>query len=138
WGGKARGGGRLTHPPDPLLYRGGTFLQEGESHRRALAALDQFLAGPGERLIEDPLKRLYFQRDLWAAFDYAAWYPDDWVFKSKYEPAAIALRNRLAKVVGRLTLGDRELAALPDNYALAGKAKRAPARDDPDRPRPPL
>ena len=40
-------------------------------------------------LIGEPLKRLYFQRDLWAAFDYAAWYPDDWVFKSKFEPAAI-------------------------------------------------
>ena len=28
----------------------------------------------------DPVKRFALQHDLWAAFDYAAWYPDDWVF----------------------------------------------------------
>ncbi len=32
------------------------------------------------------------QRDLWAAFDYAAWEPDEWVLKSKLEPGAVALR----------------------------------------------
>src|SRR5262245_3160835 len=65
-------GRRYIHSLDPLLYRGGTFLLEGESHRRALTLLDQFLAIPNERTIDDPLKRLYFQHDLWAAFDYAA------------------------------------------------------------------
>jgi hypothetical protein len=127
-------GSRRIHSTDPLLYRGGRFLFEGEPHRRAITLLDQFVAGPGERPIDDPLKRLFFQRDLWAAFDYAAWYPDDWVFKSKYVPAAIALRNRLAKVIGRLALGDRELAALPDNYALAVKSKQHLADHDPEHP----
>jgi hypothetical protein len=127
-------GGRYVHTTDPLLYRGGTFLLEGDPHREAIKLLDQFLAGSGDRLIDDPLKRLFLQRDLWAAFDYAAWYPDDWVFKSKYEPAAVALRNRLAKAVGRLALGDRELAALPDNYALAVKSKQYPTDHDPGHP----
>ena len=89
-------------------------------------------------MIDDPLKRLFFQHDLWAAFDYAAWYPDDWVFKSKYEPAAIALRNRLAKTVGRLALDDRELAALPDNYALAVKSKQYSTAHDPGHPEMPF
>src|SRR5262245_45700710 len=131
---EATGGGRRVHSTDPLLYEGGTFLLEGESHRQAIKLLDQFLAGPDDRPIADPLKRLFFQRDLWAAFDYAGWYPDDWVHQSKYEPAAIALRNRLAKVVGQLALSDSELAALPDNYALAVKSKQHPAAHDPDHP----
>src|SRR4051812_48906783 len=37
-------GTNRRHDTDPLLYTGGTFLLEGESHRRAIAALDQFLA----------------------------------------------------------------------------------------------
>jgi hypothetical protein len=132
------GGGRHVHSTDPLLYRGETFLLEGEPHRKAVALLDQFLAKSEDRLIDDPLKRLFFQRDLWAAFDYTAWYPDDWVFKSKDEPAAVALRNRLAKAVGRLSLSDRELAALPDNYALLVKAKQYPAAYDPEHPERPF
>src|SRR5439155_20252126 len=93
-----------------------------------------FPAAPADRTIDDPLQRLFFQHDLWAAFDYAAWYPDDWVFKSRYEPAAVALRNRLAKVIGRVALGDRELAALPDNYALAVQSRQYPTDHDPQHP----
>jgi hypothetical protein len=126
------------HSTDPLLYRGGTFLLEGEPHRRAIALLDQFLARPGDPPIDDPLKRLFFQRDLWAAFDYAAWIPDEWVFHSRYEPAAVALRNRLATAVGRLALRDRAVAALPDNYALAVKSKQYPAAHDPEHPERPF
>lgn len=130
--------GPVVHSTDPLLYRGGTYLLDGESHRRAVARLDQFLAGTDDKLIDDPLRRFFFQRDLWAAFDYAAWYPDDWVFKSKYEPAAVALRNRLAQVIGRLALGDREFAALPDTFALAVKSKQYPAAYDPGHPERPF
>jgi hypothetical protein len=131
-------GHRVVHTTDPLLYRGGTFLLDGDSHRKALAALDQFLDRSADRLIDDPLKRLYFQHDLWSAFDYAAWYPDDWVFKSKYEPAALAIRTRLARAVGRLALADRALAALPDNYELAVKSKQYPAAYDPAHPEQPF
>jgi hypothetical protein len=119
------------HITDPLLYRGGSFLFTGESHKQAIEQVDKF------NTTEEPLKRLVMQRDLWAAFDYSAWVPDEWVLKSKNEPGAIALRNRLAKVIGRLTLSDRELAALPDNYALALKSKQySPTydREHPERP----
>jgi hypothetical protein len=135
---EAPDGSRRIHSTDPLLYRGGRFLLEGEPHRRAITLLDQFLAGPGDRPIDDPLKRLFFQHDLWAAFDYAAWYPDEWVHRSRYEPAAVALRSRLAKSVGLLALSDRELAALPDNYALAVKSKQYPADQDPQHPERPF
>src|SRR5262249_32662621 len=55
----AREGGRRTHLLDPLLYRGGSFLFAGESHTRAIALLDRF------EMLDDPLKRLVLQRDLW-------------------------------------------------------------------------
>jgi len=129
---EAREGGRRVHTTDPLLYRGGSFLFTGESHQQAVTLLDTF------EPTGDPLKRLALQRDLWAAFDYAAWEPDEWVLKSKFEPGAIALRNRLAKVIGRLALSDRELAALPDNYALAVKSKQYPAAHDPKYPERPF
>jgi hypothetical protein len=131
-------GARHIHSTDPLLYRGGTYLLVGEPHRKAVALLDRFLAKSEDGLIDDPLKRLFFQHDLWSAFDYVAWYPDDWVFKSKYEPAAIALRNRLAKAVGRLALDNRELADLPDNYALAVKSKQFATAYDPAHPERPF
>jgi hypothetical protein len=120
------------HSTDPLLYRGGTFLLEGESHRNALALLEKLLAAPADRLSEDPLRRLVLQRDLWAAFDYLAWYPDEWVYYSRQEPAAVAVRTRLARAISRLALDDRAIATLPDNYASAVKSKRYPADHDPD------
>jgi hypothetical protein len=131
-------GRQRVHATDPLLYRGSAFLLEGEPHRRAVALLDQFLAGSADGLIDDLLKRLFFQRDLWAAFDYVAWYADDWVHLTRHEPAAIAVRRRLAKGVGRLALSDREIEALPDNYALAVKSKQYPAAHDPEHPERPF
>lgn len=131
------GGRRLIHKTDPLLYRGGTFLFAGESYRQAITALDQFLAKPADPPINDPLKQLFLQRDLWAAFDYAAWYPDDWVLKSEYEPGAIAIRFRVAKAMAALRLNERELVALPDNYSLAVKSREYAAdydREHPERP----
>lgn len=134
---EAADGSRSVHTTDPLLYRGGTFLLEGEPHRRAVALLDRLVDAPGDRP-NNPLEVLYFQRDLWAAFDYVAWYPDDWVFHSRHEPSAVALRNRLAKLIGGLALGDREIGALPDNYALAVKSNQYPAAHDPEHPERPF
>jgi len=130
-------GSRRVHSTDPFLYRYGTFLLEGEGHSRAVALLDEFLSRPDDRDIDNPLKQLFLQRDLWATFDYAAWVPDEWVHHSKHEPAAIALRTRLASAVARLALSDREIAALPDNCALAVTSKEYPAAPDaghPERP----
>jgi hypothetical protein len=131
-------GGRVVHTIDPLLYRGGTHLLVGEPHEHALQSLDRFNTAPNDPAMREPRKRLFFQRDLWAAFDYAAWYPDDWVFKSKYEPAAIALRNRLAKAIGKIALSAEELAALPDNYSLAVKSNQFASDHDPKHPERPF
>jgi hypothetical protein len=50
----------------------------------------------------------------------------------------IALRQRLAKAIGRLALDHRELTALPDNYALAVQSKQYSAAYDPEHPERPF
>jgi len=47
-----------------------TYLRFGEPHRTALAVLDEFLAKDGEKLVREPVKRAFLQRDLWAVFDW--------------------------------------------------------------------
>jgi hypothetical protein len=44
----------------------------------------------------------------------------------------------LAKVIGRLAAGERELTTLPDNYALAVESKQFPADHDEDEPQRPF
>ncbi len=66
--GKEYGHDRL----DPLLWMETRYLLEGEPHEKAIAVLDEFLAMPGEKLVNDPLKRAILQRDLWAVFDWTA------------------------------------------------------------------
>ena len=88
------------------------------------------------------------QRELWAVFDWSVCAADGEVHPKADEPAAIALRGRLATIIRRLALGDRELADLGDNYRAAVQVRafrgittrRAgagilPSRpDDPDSP----
>lgn len=130
-------GTRRAHTTDPLLYSGGTFLLDGEAHQNALTALDQFLAAPG-RPAQTPIRRVALQRDLWAVFDYVAWYPDNWVHHARHEAAARALRTRLAKAISRLALDERDLKQLPDNYALAVKSRQYATDHDPKRPQAPF
>ncbi|HSI37247.1 MAG: hypothetical protein ACAI43_12905 [Phycisphaerae bacterium] len=128
-------GSRRTHATDPFLYTGGTHLLRGEAHAAALAALDAFLAAPVDGM--SAIKRVIMQRDLWAAFDYAAWYADGWVHPSADEPAARALRGRLARAIARLALDEKELAGLPDNLGLAatgGEFAKAQDAKFPGRP----
>jgi len=59
-------------------------------------------------------------------------------FISKDEAAAVALRNRLAKTIGRLVLTDREIVALSNNYTLAVKVKQYLAAYEPKHPERPF
>ncbi|HYE18557.1 MAG TPA: hypothetical protein VEA69_08940 [Tepidisphaeraceae bacterium] len=129
-------GSRRTHLTDPFLYRGGTYLLRGDAHKEAVAALDAFLATPVAGMA--PVKRVMMQRDLWAAFDYAAWVADDWVHKSADEPAARALRGRLAKAIALAALSEKEIAALPENFGLAAKAGEFASFHDPKFPERPF
>jgi hypothetical protein len=86
-----------------------TYLRFGEPHRTALAVLDEFLASDGEKLVREPVKRAFLQRDLWAIFD--------WTRSGLTDGPGRSLRTRLAKVMQRVALSFEEIQALPDNFA---------------------
>jgi hypothetical protein len=102
---------------DPLLWDNTQALLTGDSHRRALACLDEFLRSHGERAVEDPLKRAILQRDLWAVFDWTA--RNDDLPEQRRE-----LQRRLAAAIHRLALTPEQIRALPDTYDAAVAAQR--------------
>jgi hypothetical protein len=134
----ARDGTQYIHTVDPLLFENASFLLEGEPHQRAIAALDECLALPRDRMIADPLKRVFIQHDLWAAFDYLARPPYPWDDKPARSAAMLELRVRLARLIGRLELSPDEIAALPDNYTAAVKSNEFPTDHDPQNPKRPF
>ncbi|MFA6543755.1 MAG: hypothetical protein WCS99_04970 [Limisphaerales bacterium] len=153
WDRKMRSG---KLPPGPVVRRieGGDvpgFLawprtrhfSEPATFQRTDKLLEEFLETRGERLIDDPLKRAFFQRDLWAVFDHLvgqniarfgdadlsrrrAAVPDyrvDAEDLQHSDPEAIQHREtlcrKLAVVIQRLALSKAAIEALPDNYAAA-------------------
>src|SRR5262245_2806815 len=117
---------------DPLLWRETRYLLDGPSHARAVALLDEFLASHGERLIEDPLKRAVFQRDLWAIFDWLA-------NESEILPdRRRVLMPQLARVIRRLALTRAQIDRLPDVYQSAADSHAFADRFDPAHPERPF
>src|SRR5579859_4859305 len=55
---------------EPLLWEGSKHLLEGQSHKQAVAVLEEFVKNHGEKLVKDPLKRAVLQRDLWLIFNW--------------------------------------------------------------------
>ncbi len=53
---------------EPLFVQHSKFLTDGDSHRQALALLDEFVKVQAENPIKDPLRRAILQRDLWGVF----------------------------------------------------------------------
>lgn len=122
--------------------------------QRADKLLNEFLETHGERLIDDPLKRAFLQRDLWAVFDHLAGqniarfgdvdlarrraavpdYKIDAEDLQHDDPAAIQRREtlcrKLAAVIQRLALSKSAIEALPDNYAAAIRSGRFSAGHD--------
>jgi len=106
---------------DPLLWQQTRHLLIGDSHRSAVACLDEFLRSHAERAVRDPLKRAILQHDLWAVFDWAAAGED--LPQQRHE-----LEVRLAEAIRRLALTPKQVRALPDTYAAAVAAQQfAPA-----------
>jgi hypothetical protein len=117
---------------DPLLWRETKHLLTGDSHRLALNCLDEFLRTHAEQQVRDPVRRAIFLRDLWAVFDWSA--RDG----GNYELERRELQVRLAEVLRRVAPAAAELAALPDNYEAAIKAKAFAADYDPANPHTPF
>jgi hypothetical protein len=93
-----------------------TYLRFGQPYKTALAVLDEFLAKDGDKLVREPTKRAFLQRDLWAVFDWMrSWHTDG---------PGRNLRTRLAKVMQRLALSPEEIKALPDNFAAVAATQK--------------
>lgn len=108
--------------PDPLLWDHTRYLMSGESHRRAIACLDDFLNSHAERVVK-PIKRAVLQHDLWAVFD---WVNRSWDWTSGREwpkQDKEELEKRLVEVIRRLSLTPEQIRGLPDTYATAVAAK---------------
>ena len=60
---------------EPFLFQTSRFLTDGESHRQALALLDEFAKAQAAKPVADPLRRAVLQRDLWAVFAITAGAP---------------------------------------------------------------
>jgi hypothetical protein len=119
---------------DPLLWTNTTFLLHGDSHARAIAEMDGFLANDSAQLIHDPAKRAILQSELWAVFDWtaASRHPPE------YEAAIGGLQSRLARIIAQLSLSDEQIRSLQDNYTQAVDSHRWADRFDPRAPKQPF
>jgi hypothetical protein len=96
--------------------------------------LDEFLKNHGEDRAAGALRRALFQNDLWAAFDMAA----SSVYDARYNPTfggeGAAVRGRLARIIGRLTVSPAAVTELPDNYEQAVRSGKFAIDFDPANP----
>jgi hypothetical protein len=112
---------------DPLLWSSTHHLLDGDSHRRALNCLDEFLSSHADRSVQDPVKRAILQHDLWAVFDWAA--AGDGLTEQRRE-----LQRRLCEAIHRLALTSKQIEALPDTYNAAAVSRHFPLAYDTSKP----
>jgi hypothetical protein len=110
---------RLADALDPPLWSNSSYLLAKPSHERVLRVLDEFLRTHGERLIQDPVKRLMLGHDLWTVFDWSAAREPARLGEPAYEREKQELQSRLAEVMRRVALSPGEIHALPSNYQQA-------------------
>jgi hypothetical protein len=155
-------------PPGPVVKRfeGGDtmsflawpqtrYYSEPATVARAEKLLDEFLTARGERLVDDPLKRVFLQRDLWAVFDHlvgqniARYGAGDLLRRGALDkelyggeadevpfddPGAMQRREvlcrKLAVIIQRLALPAAVIQTLPDSYAAAIRSGSFASRHD--------
>jgi hypothetical protein len=115
---------------DILFWDSSKHLLVSPSREQSIQVLDEFIRERGERLIRDPLKRAWLQRELWALFDWSARPRATSADDSPESRARSELQRKLAAIIARLALTPQEIDALPDNLAEAGK--RLQGADFPD------
>jgi hypothetical protein len=121
---------------DPLLWPQTKHLLSGQSHEDVLRALDEFFKHESSaEQVRDPLKRAMLQHDLLSVFDWSSFLYNHQSSETKvdYPAPRRMLQKRLAQAIQRLALSPEAIQALPDNYALATKAKVFRAVFDQDR-----
>jgi hypothetical protein len=128
------------------------FLTDGESHRQALAALDDFLKGEPEKKMTR-LQRALLQRDLWAVLAGTTGetrerlretaggriertgYQEDVGDADLERPRPRReLQRRLVAAMRQTALDARDIVSLPDNLADAVESAAFPKEFDPKHP----
>ncbi len=136
---RIEGGDTITFPAWPKTR----YYSEQTTSESLNKLLDEFILTNGERLICDPLKRAFFQHDLWAVFDHLtnqniARFGDVEIARLRASvPAYLVtpqerqveqngvmqrretLCRKLAIIIKRLAIPKPSLDALPDNYKTA-------------------
>jgi hypothetical protein len=134
--------------PIPLGVIEPRSLLEGESHRQALALLDELLKG-GDLAIKDPLKRAILQHDLWGVFGvttgparevlhetpegrllHTGRFQDPGDRNEDHRAPRRELQKRLVQAMRRLALSAEEIDTLPDNLANAVRSGAFPTEYD--------
>jgi len=109
--------------PDVLDPAVGCFLLDDAPFAKANLILDEFLNKQGARLIDDPVKRVTLQRDLWAVFDLLASTTSTNVLQqpltSAQQERRLVLRGKIAQIIRSLALGRVQIEKLPDTYDAA-------------------
>jgi hypothetical protein len=100
-----------------------TYWSSPNTTKRLNKLLDEFLNKDGHKLISDPLKRAVLLRDLWAAYDFLTGQNIKRFGSVETRKRRDLLCGKLAKVIESLTLTQKEINTLPDNYAAAVKSK---------------
>jgi hypothetical protein len=103
---------------DPLLWNATTRVLAEPAFSETVTLLDSFLAGHGERLVRDALRRAIFQHDLWAFFD---WLVDPSVGQPHqgfppYQEQRQQLARRIARMIRSVALTQAEIERLPNNF----------------------
>lgn len=111
---------------EPLLWLESKYLLEGESGKLAVEVLEEFVRRDGAAMIQEPLQRAFLQRDLWLVHNWLAVQPAG-------EPRE-RLASFLAEAIRQVALTPKQIAELPDSYALAVASGQFADRFDPKKP----
>jgi hypothetical protein len=111
---------------DPLLWYESKHILASPAYATTFHLLDEFTSTHAERLIQDPLRRALFQRDLWAVFDWLARRADD------HPQERSELEQRLAAIIKAIALTSSEIRQLPENYAQLSGSTTIGGLDLPD------
>jgi hypothetical protein len=94
---------------DPLLWFETKHVLGRNKYPQTAELLDEFIATHAELLVDDPVKRALFQRNLWAVF---LWLNEGTTVERERDQ----LERRIAAIIKSVALTDEEIGRLPHNF----------------------
>jgi hypothetical protein len=104
---------------DVLGWAQTTHWSEPTVTARLNKLLDEYLKNNGSKLIDDPLRRAVFLRDMWSAYDYFIGQTMRRKGSADVRATRDVLCRKLARVIRSLALPTSAINSLPDTYAKA-------------------